>query len=213
MQSGLLEHVIPYPVQFVDITCDSIQSRKILNEYVLNTNMRYPLPGTNGHWLVQCTLEYHWNATGSPKVHWDITGRPSKYLQGALEHYWQKRSWNCHPLECHWRNSDNCSLYWNTTGGNSAFTWSLLFCNGYQFCSSNVWVLQHHSVHALDMSTILYIGGCKWNQLSSNNFRHTSCIYIRGCMLGNDLTLWLPNRTLSVHWTDYPGTTLADAIT
>ena len=64
---------------------------------------------------------------------------------------------------------------------NSAFTWSLLFCNAYQFCSSNVWVLQHHSVHALDMITItvfVYLGlKFIWNQLSSNNSRHTSCIH------------------------------------
>ena len=41
------------------------------------------------------------------------------------------------------------------------FYWGLLLCNGYQFCSSNVWVLQHHSVHAFDMSAIIgfvYLG-------------------------------------------------------
>ena len=66
---------------------------------------------------------------------------------------------------------------------NSAFTWSLLLSNAYQFCSSNVWVLQHHFVHALDMSTIIifvYLGlQYKWNRLSSNNSRHTSCIHKR----------------------------------
>ena len=38
---------------------------------------------------------------------------------------------------------------------NSAFTWGLLLCNEYQFRFSNVWALKHHSVHALDMSTIM----------------------------------------------------------
>ena len=38
---------------------------------------------------------------------------------------------------------------------NSALTWSLLLCNAYQFCSSNVWVLQYHCVHTWDMSTII----------------------------------------------------------
>ena len=65
---------------------------------------------------------------------------------------------------------------------NSAFTWSLLLYSAYQFCSSNVWVLQHYSVHAFDMSTIIvfvvYLGlKFKWNQLNSDNSRHTSCIH------------------------------------
>ena len=46
-----------------------------------------------------------------------------------------------------------------------------------------MWVLQHHSVHAFDMSTIavfLHLGlQFKWNQFSSNNSRHTSCIHKR----------------------------------
>ena len=41
---------------------------------------------------------------------------------------------------------------------NSAFTCSLLLSNAYQFCSSHVRVLQHHRVHALDMSTIIVFG-------------------------------------------------------
>ena len=64
---------------------------------------------------------------------------------------------------------------------NSAFTWSLPLCNAHQFCSSNVWVLQHYSVHDFDMSTIIvfvYFGlQFKWNPFSTNNSRHTSCIH------------------------------------
>ena len=102
---------------------------------------------------------------------------------------------------------------------NSSFTWSLLLCNGYQFCISNVWVLQHHSVHALDMSTIILFVYLrlqyKWNQLSSNNSRHTSCIH-KGLHAGKwpDLMTSKPDApsTLGCHRTDCTGTTLADAI-
>ena len=102
---------------------------------------------------------------------------------------------------------------------NSAFTWSLLLCNAYQFCSSNVRVLQHHSVHAFDMSIIIifeYLGLCfKLNQLSSNNSSHTSCI-CKGLHAGKwpDLLTSKPDAvsTLRYHWTDYTGITLADAI-
>ena len=64
---------------------------------------------------------------------------------------------------------------------NSAFTLSSLLSNVYQFCASNMWVLQHHSVYALHMSTIVffvYLGlQYRWNQLSPNNSRHISCIH------------------------------------
>ena len=103
---------------------------------------------------------------------------------------------------------------------NSAFTWSLLLCNGYQFCSSNVWVPQHNSVHALDMSTIIvfvYLGlQFKWNQLSWNNSCYTSFIH-KGLHAGKWTGLMTSKpdsaNTLGYHWTDYTGTTLADAIT
>ena len=154
-----------------------------------------------------------------------------------------KRNWNCPTLECHWgdynsphtiqahivkQSSIHASLKWQDGGTqgtsgqisvNLAFTWSLLLSTVYQFCSSNMWLVQHHFVHALDISTIIafvYLGlQYKLNQLSSNNSRHTSCIH-RGCMLGSDLTQWPPNQTLPVHWVyhwaDCTGTTLADAI-
>ena len=102
-----------------------------------------------------------------------------------------------------------------------AFIWSLLLCNGYHFCSTYVWALQHHSVHALDMSTMIvfvYSGlQFKWNQISTNNSRHTSCIHNKGLHTGKwpDLTTSKPDSasTLGYHWADYTGTTLADVIT
>ena len=90
---------------------------------------------------------------------------------------------------------------------NSAFAWSLLLRNAYQFCSSNVWVLQHHPVHAVDMSTVivsLCIWGCSLNQISlaETTLCHTSCIH-KGLHAGtwpDLLTCWPPNQMSSVHW-------------
>ena len=106
----------------------------------------------------------------------------------------------------------------------SAFTWSLLLCNGCQFCSWHMWVLQHCSVHAFDMSTIMlfvYLGlQVKWNQFNLNNSHHTSCIH-KGSHAGmwSDLMTSKPESVsrLEYHWTqvhwDATGTTLADAST
>ena len=102
---------------------------------------------------------------------------------------------------------------------NSAFTWSLLLYNAYQFCSSNMWVFQHHSVHALDMSTIIvfvYLGlQFKWNQPSSNNSHHTSCIH-KGLHAEKWPDLMTPKlnavSTLGYHWRYHTGITLADGI-
>ena len=102
---------------------------------------------------------------------------------------------------------------------NSAFTWSLLLANAYQFCSSNMRVIQHHSAHALDMSTIkvfVYLGlQHKWNQLSPNNSRHTSYIH-KWLYAGKwpDLMTSKPDAlsTLGYYWTDCNGTTLVDAM-
>ena len=96
-----------------------------------------------------------------------------------------------------------------------------------------MWVLQHYSVHAFDMSTIIvfvYLGlQVKWNQFSSNNSYHTSCVH-KGSHAGKwpDLMTSKPDSvtTLGNHWTDHTGrplepqvhwdatgTTLADAST
>ena len=96
-----------------------------------------------------------------------------------------------------------------------------------------MWVLQHHSVHAFDMSTIIvfvYLGlQVKWNHFSSNKSHRTSCIH-KGSHAGNwpDLMTSKPDSvsTLRYHWTDHTGrplepqvhwdatgTTLADAST
>ena len=96
-----------------------------------------------------------------------------------------------------------------------------------------MWVLQHFSVHAFDMSTVIvfvYLGfQVNWNQFSSNNPHHTSCIH-KGSHAGKwpDLMTSKPDSvsTLGYHWTyhtgrplepqvhwDATGTTLADAST
>ena len=76
-----------------------------------------------------------------------------------------------------------------------------------------MWVLQHYSVHAFDMSTIIvfvYLGlQVKWSQLSSNDSHHTSCIH-KGSHAGKwpDLMTSKPDsvNTLGYHWTDHTGT-------
>ena len=154
----------------------------------------------------------------------------------------EKLSWNCPTLECHWRNtiggtvtstctqaqivkqsSIHASLKWQDGGTSSSkwtglckFTFYLEFTalQWISVISSNVWVPRHHSVHALDMSTIIvfvYLGlQFKWNQLSSNNSwtLATPVVYIKGCMLGSGLPWWPPNQILSVHWDTTGQTTL-----
>ena len=96
---------------------------------------------------------------------------------------------------------------------NSTFTWSLLLCNGYQFCSWHMWVLHHHhSVHALGMSTIIVFMyfwlQFKWNQFSSNNSHHTGCIQKKlHAGKSSDLMTSKPDSvsTLGYHWTDHSG--------
>ena len=76
-------------------------------------------------------------------------------------------------------------------------------------------VLQHHSVHAFDMSTInisVYLGlQVKWNPFSSNNSHHTSCQH-KGLHAGKwpGLITSKPDSvtTLEYHWTDHAGTPL-----
>ena len=96
-----------------------------------------------------------------------------------------------------------------------------------------MWVLQHHAVHAFDMSTIIvfvYLElQVKWNQLYSNNSHHTSCKH-KGSHAGKWPDLMTSKSdsfsTLGYHWTDHAGrplepqvhwdatgTTLADAST
>ena len=65
-----------------------------------------PLPWASVHWLVQCTLECHWNATGDPVY----TGTPL-----------EKLSWNSPTLECHWRNLVESAPHWDATGETLTF--------------------------------------------------------------------------------------------
>ena len=84
-----------------------IYFRSATNRRKLNGSWNFPchspvIPWASVHWLVQCTLECHWNATGWPSVHWDTTGPPSEYLQGTLEHHWKNLVETAHtgmPLE------------------------------------------------------------------------------------------------------------------
>ena len=193
-------------------------------------------PGYTGmplecHWLTQCTLGYHWltrriltRYTGTPlekliwnyptlechwrdsdycSLHWNTTGGTNS--PRTPRHIWLSRVafltvWN-DEMAGHQTASGQVSV-------NSAFTWSILLCNAYQFCSSNVWVFQHPSVHAFHMSTIIVFVYLrlqfKWTPFSSTSYRHTSWIH-KGLHAGNwtDLLRYTPDAvdTLGYHWT------------
>ena len=78
--------------------------------------------------LLQPTLEDHWRDCNSPHTHSHIyLGRvaatPFCYNNMVVQQ----------------AASGQVSV-------NSALSWSVLFCIAYQFCGSNMWVLQHYSV-------------------------------------------------------------------
>ena len=148
----------------------------------------------------------HWNATGKTELKLSHTGMPQEWSSVATIPVWDAK------IAGHHAASGQVSV-------NSACTWSLLVCNSHQFGSSYMRVLQHHSMHAFDMSTItvfVYLGlQFKWNQLSSNNSRHTNCIHMWfDAGKWHDLLTSKPEvvSTLGYHWADYTGTTQADAI-
>ena len=193
------------------------------------------------HWMAQCTLEYHWvthrilaGYTGTPleKFNWNCSTlechRRNLLLQPTLEHRW--RDCNSSHTQVHivkqssihasYKWQDDVTLSSNRTGL-CKFSFYLEFtalrcipvlivtrvststylctCLGYE----------HHS-------SFVYFGlQFKWNQLSSNTFSHTSCIH-KELHAGKwpDLNTSKPYTlsTLGYHWTDYTGTTLADAI-
>ena len=153
------------------------------------------------------TLGCHWRNSNFAAY----TGTP-------LEGPWQPSHTQAHIVK---QSSIHASLKWQD-GGTPISGWTgLCKFNFYlEFTTLqwipvlllNMWVLQHHSAHAFDISTIIvfvYLGWqVKRNQFSSNNPHQTSCI--RGCMLGSDLTHRPPNQILSVHWDTTGQTTLED---
>ena len=109
----------------------------------------------------------------------------------------EKLSWSCPTLGCHWRNSNFCSLHWNTTGRTvtahtpvSKWTGLCIFSLYVEFTALQwmpVLLLAHVSTSTLLCACLwyephyrffLYLGlQVKWNQFSSNNSHHTSCIH------------------------------------
>ena len=75
-----------------------------------------------------------------------------------------------------------------------------------------MWVLQHDSVHAFEMSTIIVLVclglQVKWNLFSSNNSYHRSCIH-KGSHAGKWPDLMTSKldsvSTHAYHWTDHTG--------
>ena len=172
------------------------------------------------HWLTHCTLGYHW---ATRRILAWYTGTPL-----------EKRSWNNPTLECHWRNLVENAPHWDATGETlcklslylefTALQWIpallLTHMNTSTSLCACLWYEHHYS--------FVYLGlQVKWNQLSSNNSHHTSCMH-KGLHAGEwtDPMTFKPDsvNTLGDHWTDHPGrplepqvhwdatgTTLADA--
>ena len=191
------------------------------------------------HWLIQCTLGYHWatqwilqwNTTGKTKLKLSSTGMQLKKLTIAAYTGTLWRDCDSPNTPRDIKVSRVASMpVWNDkmTGPQAAsgqvsaipaFTWSLLLSDAYEFCFSNMWILQHHSMHALDTSSIILFVYLrfqfKWNQLSSNNSRHSRCIH-RDLQAGKwpDLITSKPDAlsTLECHCTDCTGTILANTI-
>ena len=121
--------------------------------------VKRPLPWASVHWLVQCTLECHWNATGWPSVHWDPTGTPlaDPVYTGI-------------PLAGH-----------QTASGQVCKFSSYLELTALQW--TPVLLLKQVSTSTsprtrLGYIVFVYLGlQVKWNQFSPNNSYHTSCIH------------------------------------
>ena len=82
------------------------------------------------------------------------------------------------------QSSIHASLKWQD-GGTPVSKWTghCIFSLHLEFTALqwiHMWVLHHHSAHVFDLSIIIvfvYLGlQVTWNQLSSNNSHHTSCI-------------------------------------
>ena len=132
------------------------------------------------------TLECHW--TIAAYIGTSLEGRNSPHTRRHIElsRVAPIRVWN-DKMAAHQATNWQVSV-------NSAFTWSLLLCNGYQFCSSNVWVLQHHSVHALDMSTT----GTTLVDASTQWCPNGNPVLI--CIIGTHWKTTGATSTLGCHW-------------
>ena len=89
------------------------------------------------------TLECHWRNFDYCRLHWNPTGGtataytyPGTYI---LSRVVSMPVWN-DKMARQQAASEQVPV-------NSALTCSLLLCNAYQFCSSNMWVLQHYFVY------------------------------------------------------------------
>ena len=124
------------------------------------------LQGTLGHhWKNLVETVPHWNATGETDYCGILRNPPPPPPPPPHGHIQLSRAasmpvWNDKKLG-HRAASGQVSV-------SSAFTWSLLLYNAYLFCSSNVWVLQHHTVQAYNMRTIIILSifGCSSNEIS-----------------------------------------------
>ena len=152
------------------------------------------------------TLEHHWKNLVETTPRWNATGETltiAAYTGALLEGMQRSTHIQAHIVD---QSSIHASLKWQDGGTSSSkwtglwqFSFYLLLCSGYRFCSSNVWGIEHHSLEALYIRHIIgfaYLGlQFKWNQLSSNNCRITSCIH-KGLHAGK---WWPSSQILSVY--------------
>ena len=169
------------------------------------------------------TLECHWGNYDYCSLHWNTTGGtitpPPPPPPPPPPHTHTQ-------VHIVMQGSIHASLKWQN-GGTTSSKWTGL-CKFSFYCSAmdTSSVLQTCEYFNITMCmpwllAPLYFFVClglqfEWNQLSSNNSRHTHCIH-KGLHAGKwpDLMTSKPDSvsTLGYHWTDYTWTTLADAIT
>ena len=129
-------------------------------------------------WLLLFTLEHHWrdHHHQPPPPPTPTTHHTHTHIQAHIV----KQSSIHASLKCQGDGPQAASV---EVSVNSVFIWRVLLSNAYQFCCSNVSVLQHHSVHALDMGTIvvLCIWYCSTNEIGfSQTNLDTPVLCIRG---------------------------------
>ena len=158
------------------------------------------------------TLECHWRNLVESAPHWDATGETITFVAYTgipLERLWQPTHAPTHP-------GIHASLKWQD-GRTPVSKWTglCIFSLYLEFTALQwmpVLLLTHVSTSTLHMNAIIvfvYLWlQVKWNQLSSNNSHHTSCIH-KGSHDGKwpDLMTSKPDSvsTLGYHWTDHTG--------
>ena len=170
--------------------------------------------------LIQLPLKYNQTTTERGHLKEIIPHRVCKLTVNAPLHIHTE----AHIVK---QNSIHASLKWQDVGIPSSKWTGLSKFNIYLEFTALQWIpilfLKHVSTSTSLCACLGYkhhysflcIWGCSSNEISlAQTTPAMPVVYIRLCMLGSDLTQWLPNQTCQYTWIplDYTGTTLADAI-